>query len=227
MRHRILLVQDDPHLVSVLTGVLTGEGFAVDDTADGAEAVARLASEPFDLVLLDVMLPRHSGFEVCRDLRARGVRTPILMLTGRSEVQDKILGLKLGADDYVTKPFEVPELLARIHSLLRRWCDPQWAALSEYRFGSVFVDFSNGHVMRNGAPVSLSAKELQLLRYLISRRGLVLPRKELLSVVWGYCAAITRTLDVHIAALRHKLEDTPHRPRYIWTVRGKGYVFRG
>jgi two-component system alkaline phosphatase synthesis response regulator PhoP len=226
MRQRILLVEDDPSLVSVLTDALTAEGFAVDDTADGSEAVARLITQSFDLVLLDVGLPFHSGFEVCRELRARGIRAPILILTARSDLEDKVLGLKLGADDYVTKPFETTELRARVNALLRRWRNPQWTALSEYRFGSVFVDFMNGNVVRSGVPVSLSAKELQLLRYLISRRGLVLPREELLSVVWGYCAGITRTLDVHIAGLRQKLEETPHLPRYIWTVRGKGYLFR-
>jgi len=218
-RHRILLVDGDPVFVSALTGVLTGEGFDVRNAADRSEAVASVASETFDGILLD-------GFEVCSELRKLGIRTPILIMSARSRVEDKILGLKLGADDYITKPFEMTELLARIDAHLRRWRDPHWAALTEYRFGPVFVDFLNGSVLRNGVHVGLSTKELQLLRYMISRRGLVLSRHELLSVVWGYCAAITRTLDVHIAALRQKLEEIPHQPQYIWTVRGKGYVFR-
>ena len=216
MRQRILLVDDDSQLVSTLTDLLTSEGFDVRPTSDGSEAVARARSESFDLLLLD-------EFELCGKLRKLGVRTPILLMSRRSRVEDIILGLELGADDYITKPFETIELVARIRAHLRRSHD---AAMSEYRFGSVFVNFLNGNVVRNGAPVNLSAKELQLLRYLISRRGLVLARDELLSVVWGYGAAITRTLDVHIAALRQKLEETPHQPRYIWTVRGKGYVFR-
>ncbi len=220
MRHRILIVDDDTSLVLVLSDLLRSEGFSPFSTADAREAIARLSSEPFDLVLLDVLLPRHSGFDVCRQVRARGVRMPILMMSGRANVEDRILGLRLGADDYLTKPFDPPELLARIDALLRRWHDPRWAA------GSISVDFLTGNVRRDGATLSLSSKELQLLRYLIGQRGAVISREELLSAVWGYCGAITRTVDVHIAALRNKLEETPHEPRYIRTVRGQGYLFQ-
>ncbi len=225
MPDRILVVEDDPNLVSVLTCSLTAEGFEVEDTPDGSDAISRVIRGAFDLVLLDVILPLRSGFEVCRELRARGNRTPIVMLTARTEMEDKITGLGLGADDYITKPFEISELIARMRALLRRWRD-QRLAISEYRFGEVEVDFTNASVRRSGAPVYLSAKELQLLRYLIARRGAVLSRNELLRSVWGYRGGITRTLDMHIAALRQKLEEVPHQPRYILTVRGRGYLFR-
>ncbi len=225
MGDRILLVEDDPNLVSVLTCSLTAEGFEVEDTPDGSDAIARIIRGAFDLVLLDVILPLRSGFEVCRELRARGNRMPIVLLTARGDVEDKIVGLGAGADDYVTKPFDISELVARMRALLRRWRD-QRMALAEYHFGDIHVDFLNGNLTRNGVPVYLSTKELQLLRYLIARRGVVLSRNELLKSVWGYREAITRTLDMHIAALRQKLEDTPHQPRYILTERGRGYLFR-
>jgi DNA-binding response OmpR family regulator len=225
MSDRILVVEDDPNLVSVLTCSLTAEGFEVEDTPDGSDAIARVTREAFDLVLLDVILPVRNGLEICRELRARGNRTPIVMLTGRCGVEDKVAGLGMGADDYVVKPFEISELIARIRALLRRWRD-QRLALSDYRFGDIQVNFVNGSVTRNGASVGLSTKELHLLRYLIARRGAVVSRQELLHNVWGYRGAVTRTLDMHIAALRQKLEDVPHEPRFILTMRGQGYSFR-
>lgn len=226
MRHRILIVDDDEGLRTVLNDMLTNEGFATMLAADGKEGVSRATSDRFDLILLDVALPRQSGLEVCRELRARGVGVPILMLSGRSETQDRVLGLRLGADDYVTKPFEAPELLARIDALIRRWHDPRWAALAEFQFGAVQVDFVAGHASRNGVALNLPVKELQLLRHLIARRGSVVSREELLRGVWGAGAMITRTVDVHIATLRNKVEEEPHSPRYILTIRGKGYLFQ-
>jgi two-component system alkaline phosphatase synthesis response regulator PhoP len=226
MGHRILLVEDDPLLASALTAALVSDGYAVDNIANSSAAIAFVIDEPFDLVLLDADRSCSSGIEVCRELRARGIRTPIIILTGRNRVPDRILGLQLGADDYVVKPFDTGELLARIHAVLRRWRDLQQAVLAEYRFGSVFVDFLNGNVLRRGQPVNLSTKELRLLRHLIAHRRETQPRKDLLREVWGYLVETTRTLDVHIAALRQKLEDNPRKPRHILTVRREGYVFR-
>jgi DNA-binding response OmpR family regulator len=224
MSDRVLLVEGDLTLVATLTSALAATGYSVRNTASASEAVA-VVSTGVDLIVLDATLPQQSGFALCRELRTRGIRVPILMLSGRGGVEDKIRGLKLGADDCVGKPFDMSELLARIEALLRRWRSQQLTNLCEHRFGSVAVNFGSGRVVRNGVRVNLSAKELRLLRYLIARRGAVVGREELLRAVWGQETA-TRTLDVHIAALRAKLEDVPHRPRHIQTVRGEGYVFR-
>jgi two-component system alkaline phosphatase synthesis response regulator PhoP len=174
------------------------------------------------------MLPRLNGFDVCRDLRQRGVSTPIIMLTARGQVVDKVIGLKLGADDYVTKPFEMIELLARIESLLRRAPALPAPPSETYQFGAVRVDFRRAEVERDGRPVELSAREFQLLRYFIEHRGSTLSRDELLNEVWGYNAMpSTRTVDVHVAWLRQKLEPNPRHPQYILTVHGLGYKFVG
>ena len=229
MSQRILLVEDEPGLLMTLTDRLRSEGYTVETAADGEAGLARASGEQFDLLLLDVMLPRKNGFDVCRDLRQRGVQTPILMLTARGQVVDKVIGLKIGADDYVTKPFEMLELLARVEALLRRTPAPPSAETPEvYQFGSVRADFRRAEVVRDGARVELSAREFKLLQYLVAHRGATISRDELLNEVWGYDAMpSTRTVDVHVAWLRQKLEPNPHYPQFILTVHGLGYKFVG
>jgi two-component system, OmpR family, alkaline phosphatase synthesis response regulator PhoP len=229
MSKRILLVEDEPGLVLTLTDRLANEGFAVETARDGEAGLRRATGESFDLIILDVMLPRKNGFDVCRDLRQQGVETPVIMLTARGQVVDKVVGLKLGADDYVTKPFEMMELLARIEALLRRAPARAAAPSSEtYQFGPVEVDFRKAEVKREGRLMELSAREFQLLRYFIEHRGNAITRDELLNEVWGYNAMpSTRTVDVHVAWLRQKLEPNPRHPQYILTVHGLGYKFVG
>jgi two-component system, OmpR family, alkaline phosphatase synthesis response regulator PhoP len=225
---RILLVEDEPSLVTTLTDRLVAEGYDVESVGDGEQALAHPAAEFADLVILDVMLPGKSGFDVCRDLRQRGVRTPILMLTARSQVVDRVVGLKLGADDYLTKPFEMIELLARVEALLRRGKSPVAAANGTYAFGDIRVDFRRADVVRGGRPVPLSALEFKLLGYFIAHRGELLTRDELLDNVWGYDATpVTRTVDVHVSSLRQKLEQNPAHPQFILTVHRLGYKFAG
>lgn len=224
---RLLLVEDEPGLVLTLSDRLSCEGYAVESIADGESALERASKEPFDLILLDVMLPKLGGFDVLRELRHRDIETPVIMLTARGQVVDKVVGLKLGADDYVTKPFEMVELLARIEAKLRR--APVTLHPAEgYQFGDVRVDFRRAEVTRGGAPLDLSAREFQLLRYFIEHRGATLTRDELLNEVWGYNAMpSTRTVDVHVAWLRQKIEPNARHPQFILTVHGMGYKFAG
>ena len=224
---RILLVEDEPGLVLTLRDRLSREGYAVETATDGESGLSRAAGEAFDLVLLDVMLPRMGGFDVLKDLRKRNVETPVIMLTARGQVVDKVVGLKLGADDYVTKPFEMVELLARIEAKLRR--APSTPHPTEgYQFGGIRVDFRRAEVMKEGAPLDLSAREFQLLKYFIEHRGATLTRDELLNEVWGYNAMpSTRTVDVHVAWLRQKIEPNPRHPQFVLTVHGMGYKFAG
>jgi two-component system alkaline phosphatase synthesis response regulator PhoP len=224
---RLLLIEDEPGLVLTLRDRLSREGYAIETSADGESGLERAAGEVFDLVLLDVMLPRLNGFDVLRELRKRGVETPVIMLTAKSQVVDKVVGLKLGADDYVTKPFEMAELLARIEAKLRR--APAAAHPSEgYQFDDVRVDFRRAEVTKNGAPLELSAREFQLLKYFIEHRGATLTRDELLNEVWGYNSMpSTRTVDVHVAWLRQKIEPNSRHPQYILTIHGMGYKFAG
>lgn len=226
MHQRILIVEDDPNVALVLHDALSAEGYATEHATDGRRALQAAFTKAFDLTLLDVGLPDTDGFSVCDEMRRHGLHTPILLLTARTAPDDKVRGLRMGADDYVTKPFHVPELLARIQALLRRTSANPAAILVEYSFGGVFVDFYRGRATKHGHPVELTTKELVLLRYLIARRGLVVSREELLSEVWGYQSTHTRTVDVHIATLRQKLEDNPHMPRYVATIRGEGYQFQ-
>ena len=225
---RILLVEDEPSLVVTLTDRLEAEGYRVETSGDGEEALARATAGAFDLVILDVMLPGRNGFDVCRDLRQRGLQVPILMLTARAQVVDRVVGLKLGADDYLTKPFEMLELLARVEALLRRARTPIAPSVGAYAFGDVQVDFRRAEVSRGGQALALSALEYKLLRYFVENRGQVLSREELLDRVWGYdAAAQTRTVDVHVASLRQKVEPNPSRPQHIVTVHRLGYKFAG
>lgn len=226
-RPRVLLVEDEAGLRLTLTDRLTSEGYLVDTASDGDAGLERATRDPYDLIVLDVMLPRMSGFDVCREARRRGVSTPILILTARGQMVDKVVGLKLGADDYVTKPFEMPELMARLEALLRRRSGAQPGG-DAYRFGDVVVDFRRVEVTRSGRPVELSAREFKLLRHFVEHRGTVLSRDELLAQVWGYDEMpLTRTVDVHVAGLRQKIEVSAKSPQYIVTIHGHGYKFVG
>jgi two-component system alkaline phosphatase synthesis response regulator PhoP len=224
---RLLLVEDEPGLVMTLTDRLAAEGYEVESATDAATALTSATSGSYDAILMDVMLPGGNGFDICRTVRQRGVQTPILMLTARGQLVDRVVGLKLGADDYLVKPFEIAELLARIEALLRR-SPPPPGSTDTYRFGDIAVDFRKAEVTRQGTIVELSAREFKLLRYFVEHRGAALSRDELLNEVWGYNAMpSTRTVDVHVAWLRQKLEDSARHPQYILTVHGLGYKFAG
>ena len=226
MKENILLVEDEQALRSTLSVRLEGEGYIVDTAADGVEGLEKATSKPFDLIILDIMLPYRSGLDVCRDIRQAGLATPILFLTARHQTTDKVIGLKLGADDYVTKPFKAVELIARIEALLRRV--PIRSGHGVHQFGSIRVDIRRAEVTKDEKPVYLSAREFQLLRYFIERAGSTIPRVELLRSVWGYDTnTMTRTVDMHVASLREKLEENPRHPELIVTVAGVGYKFVG
>ncbi|MBI1763761.1 MAG: response regulator transcription factor [Acidobacteria bacterium] len=227
MKKRILLVEDEPGLVLALTDLLLNEGYEFETTPDGLAGLSLASEGRFDLVILDVNLPGKNGFDVCRDLRQRGVTTPILMLTARGQIIDKVLGLKLGADDYLTKPFDSLELLARVEARLRTAPSVAASSSSEsFHFGAIAVNFPSTEVRRHGQAVELSAREFELLRFFIERPGITLSRQQLLQEVWGYASDIeTRTVDVHVGWLRQKLEDDAKNPRHFLTVRGFGYKF--
>ena len=227
MNHaRILLVEDEPNLRRTLTDLLRSDGYLVESSGDGVEGQELATKNPFDLIILDVMLPSRDGFEVCRRLRENGVNAPILMLTARNELNNKVQGFKAGSDDYLTKPFETPELEARIEALLRRASRGARNQLKSYDFDGIHVDFARSELTKNGKSTALGEREARLLRYLIERKGTILSRDELLQEVWGYKSIpLTRTVDVHIAWLRQKIEDDPKNPRHIVTVHGQGYRF--
>ncbi|MSV32918.1 MAG: response regulator transcription factor [Bryobacterales bacterium] len=226
MNSRILLVEDEPGLVLTVSDLLMNEGYDVDTAMDGEAGLLKATSEPYDLIILDVMMPKRNGLDVCRDLRQRGYDTAILMLTAKTQVVDRVVGLKLGADDYLTKPFDPSELLARVEALLRRVKKEGRAQVRSFAFGDVVVDFESGQVTKGGVPVPLASKEMQLLRYLVDRRGKVVTREELMQNVWEYQSDVnSRTIDVHVAWLRQKLEDNQQTPVHMHTIRGKGYRF--
>jgi two-component system, OmpR family, alkaline phosphatase synthesis response regulator PhoP len=229
MSSRVLLIEDEESLLVFLTDRLRSEGYHVETAEDGKTGFERASNEPFDLIILDVMLPLRSGFDVCRDLRQCGIGVPILMLTARGEVVDRVIGLKLGADDYLVKPFEPIELLARMEAMLRRSpVSTADEAAEIYRFGQIRVDRRRGEVKRDNAQVELLPKEYRLLCYMIEHRDMILSRNRLLDEVWGYNATpTTRTVDTHIAGLRQKLEVDPRRPKHILTVHRLGYKFVG
>lgn len=223
---RILIVEDDPAMVIALCDAFEQEGYDVATATDGESALVHARDDPPDLMVLDVMLPKISGHEVCRRIRAEGQRLPIIMLTARGQEIDKVLGLKLGADDYVTKPFSLMELLARVEAVLRRSSDEVHAD-DVHIIGDVTVDLGAGEVRRNGEVVELSARELRLLAYLLEHRGRIVPRDVLLDAVWDYDdAPLTRTVDVHVSKLRKKLEPDPQHPQYLVTVHGMGYKLK-
>lgn len=222
MDKNILLVEDEPGLVLTLRDRLHKEGYRVENAGDGERGLQMALAGAFDLIILDVMLPRKNGLDVCRDLRQQGVIIPIIMLTARGQVMEKVLGLKLGADDYLAKPFDMLELLARMEALLRRPASAPGGSV--YQSGTLRLDVRSTTVWRKGKKVALSAREFQLLRYFIEHQGETISREELLKEVWGYEAPPnTRTVDVHVAWLRQKIEDDPKHPRLIHTVQGFGY----
>jgi two-component system, OmpR family, alkaline phosphatase synthesis response regulator PhoP len=227
MPANILLVEDETALRMTMGDRLRNEGYVVDYAVNGDEGFDKATALAFDLILLDVLLPRRNGFAVCHDIREAGLITPILMLTALGQTADKVRGLKIGADDYVTKPFNMQELMARVEALLRR--APSGPLVQErlHQFGSVRVDLRGTQVTRDGGAVNLSAREFQLLRYFLEHPGKTLSREELLTQVWGYShQTFTRTVDVHVASLRQKLEDEPRQPRFFLTVQGLGYKFK-
>ncbi len=227
-KFRILLIEDEPGLVLTLTDRLENEGYLVDSAVDGETGYCTALTGQHDLILLDIMLPGRNGLDLCRDLRAKNITIPILMLTARDLVTDKIVGLKLGADDYMTKPFEMLELLARIEALLRRIPELTNSVGDTYSFGDITFDFLKGEVFRNDQPVELSAREFALIRFFIENRGKILTREDLLIGVWGYDKApFTRTVDVHVASLRTKLGDGGSGgDGFLVTVHGRGYKFK-
>ncbi len=222
----LLLIEDEPGLRLTLTDRLVAEGYSVESRADGLTGLEAARMAGFDLILLDVMLPGMDGFTLCRTLRDEGVDTPVLMLTARGQVDDRVAGLKIGADDYLPKPFHTPELLARIEALLRR---AKKEPLGEhFRFGDVEIDAKAAIVRRAGSEVVLSAKEYQLLCFLVQHPGEAVTRETLLKEVWGYHATTnTRTVDVHMTWLRQKIEANPAEPVHLVTVRGIGYRLDG
>ncbi len=221
---KILLVDDEPGLRRTLSDRLRKEGYAVDTAANGTTGLDQARKGHYDVIILDLNLPAKDGLQVCHELRREGQNVAVLMLTARDSMADKITGLKSGADDYMTKPFESAELLARIEALLRRTKGD--LGPDELTFGEVVVRPRAGQVLRGGRAVRLSAQEFKLLVHLVRNPGVVLSRDELLDAVWGYQATPeTRTVDVHVSWLRQKLEPDPHNPRYIVTVYGLGYRF--
>lgn len=227
MPQKILVVEDEPGIVLGLRDNLEYEGFEVRAAADGEEALRCALEERPDLILLDLMLPKLSGLDVCRRLRRQGVETPVIMLTARGQEIDKVLGLEIGADDYVTKPFSVRELLARVRAQLRR-AEKRPATEDVCRFGSIELNFRKHQAWRNGQPFELSPREFALLKYFLQHRGETITRDQLLDEVWGYDNfPLTRTVDNHIARLRQKIEENPAEPQYIITVHRVGYKFLG
>jgi DNA-binding response OmpR family regulator len=222
---RILIVEDEPDIALGLRDDLARNGYEVEVVGDGDTALARADSERWDLILLDVMLPRLDGYEVCRELRRRRDRTPIILLTAKVQEAEKVLGLELGADDYVTKPFSPRELRARIKAVLRRFDE---GAAGVERFGDIEVDFDRAEVRRGGELVVVTALELRLLKTFLGRRGRVLSRSQLIDLAWDPGTNVTdRVVDTHILHLRQKVEPVPAEPRYIKGVRGIGYRFDG
>jgi DNA-binding response OmpR family regulator len=221
----ILVVEDDPAILRGLADNLRFESYEVLTAEDGESGYKLLAEKKPDLLILDLMLPRMSGYEVCRKARAAGIATPIMMLTARGEEADRVLGLDLGADDYVSKPFSIRELLARVRAILRR-AQPAAALPDELRFGDVEVDFLSYEARKGGSPLEMTPKEFQVLRLLAARSGEVVTRDELLNEVWGYeNYPTTRTVDNHVATLRAKIELDPANPEHLRTVHGVGYKF--
>ena len=222
---KILIVEDEPDMVMGLRDNFEFEGYEVITASDGASGLERAREHKPDLVVLDIMLPRISGLEVCKMLRSEGHEMPILMLTARGQEIDKVVGLELGADDYVTKPFSIREVLARVRAILRR-TDGAKKRLARYHFGDVELDFESYRATKASSPLELSPREFELLRYLIERKGETVSREKLLEDVWGYESyPSTRTVDTHIAKLRAKIGDSGSEPRFILTIHGTGYKF--
>ena len=224
---KVLIVEDDQAMAVALRDGFTYEGYAVEVARDGSAGLRLASDKRLDLVILDVMLPKMSGLDVCKHLRSTGNSTPIIMLTARGQEIDKVLGLKTGADDYVTKPFSFLELMARVEAVLRRASAPV-ETIERIQFGDVELCFRNFEATKGGRTLELSPREFKIMKYFVEHRGEVISRDQLLDAVWGYdCLPLTRTVDMHIAKLRQKIEDTPSDPRYIITVHRVGYKFTG
>ncbi len=222
---RVLIVEDDDAMARALKDGFEFEGFEVTVARDGAEGLRIAGETAQDLILLDLMIPKIGGLDVCKRIRASGSAVPIIMLTARGQEIDKVLGLKSGADDYVTKPFGVMELMARVEAVMRR-SRGQADGADSYRFGDVEVSFRRCEATKGGRPIELSALELKLLEFLVRHRGEVLSRDQLLDGVWGYeGSSVSRTVDMHVVKLRRKIEDRPEHPRHLLTVHGLGYKF--
>jgi DNA-binding response OmpR family regulator len=222
---KVLIIEDEPNMILGIRDSFEYEGYEVLAARDGEEGLNIVSTAKPDIILLDVMLPLMSGIDVCRTLRSKGVETPIIMLTARSQEIDKVVGLEIGADDYVTKPFSIKELLARVRAHLRRALK-QVADIETFRFSNVELNFKKYRASKGGKELELSAREFDILRYLIQRRDEIVTRDQLLDEVWGYMnSPISRTIDNHIAKLRQKIEDTPSDPRHIITVHRVGYRF--
>ena len=224
-RQKILIVEDEPDMVLGLRDNFEFEGYVVVTASDGASGLEKARAEKPDLLILDIMMPKLSGLEVCKTLRGEGFEKPIIMLTARGQEIDKVVGLELGADDYVTKPFSIRELLARVRAILRR-TDGAKKRLARYRFADLELDFETYRAKKGGEPLDMSPREFELLRYLIERKGETVSRDRLLEDVWGYESyPSTRTVDTHIAKLRAKIGDSGSEPRHILTIHGMGYKF--
>lgn len=222
---RVLVVEDDASILRGLTDALQSEHYTVQSTGDGKKGYELIKRGSFDVVILDIMLPEMNGFEICKALRSEGNTIPIIMLTGKGEEMDKVLGLELGADDYVTKPFSIRELMARIHAVIRRHTQPQ-KEITETDFGDVHLDFKKQEATKGKKKIEISAKEFQILKYFIERQGEVISRSQLLDDVWGYDSMpTTRTVDNYILSLRKKIETKPSSPKHLLTVHTAGYKF--
>jgi two-component system alkaline phosphatase synthesis response regulator PhoP len=228
MTAKILIIEDEPGLITTLRDRLHKQGYLVTTARDGEAGLDLMKREPADLILLDLMLPGQNGLTVCEKLRKAGSTAPILMLTARRQTKDKVAGLKAGGDDYLTKPFQMSELLARVEALLRRAASSPGMTPARHQIGAIAIDTRSTEVTRDGSVVPMSAKEFQLLRYFVEHPNVTLSRQELLREVWGYNShPSTRTVDVHVAWLRQKLEPDPKNPKFILTVVGFGYKFAG
>jgi two-component system, OmpR family, alkaline phosphatase synthesis response regulator PhoP len=226
MKSRILLVEDEAGVALVVSDLLRAEGHTVETAPDGKSGLRQAMEAKFDLLILDVMLPGLNGFDLCHAIRERGFDGAILMLTAKGQIPDRVHGLRTGADDYLVKPFDPDELLARVAALLRRVHKEQLTPVLHFQFGNVTADFDRMVFTKGGLPISLAAKEVELLRLLINHRGQVLTREQILQQVWSEQPFITdRTVNVHIAWLRQKLEEQPQSPKHILTARGEGYRF--
>jgi two-component system alkaline phosphatase synthesis response regulator PhoP len=223
---RVLVVEDDPAMTVALRDGFEYEGYSVQVATDGEAGLRFATTEEFDLLILDVMMPKLSGFDVCKQLRSAGHDIPIIMLTARGQEIDKVMGLKTGADDYVTKPFSFLELMARVEAVLRR--SQRTEKLTAYQFGAIALDFQKLTATKAGQPLQLSAREFRLLEYFVAHHGEEVTRDQLLQAVWEYDRfPLTRTVDMHITKLRQKIEETPSEPHYIITVHRVGYKFIG
>ena len=222
---RILIIEDDPAIQRGLMDALTAEHFDIHVSGDGSEGLKTAQQKRVDLIILDIMLPGMNGFEICRELRSKGTDIPILMLTGKGEEMDKVLGLELGADDYLTKPFSIRELVARVKALLRRQSHID-QAIEEASFGNIHIDFAKQEALRGSKNLHLTSREFDLLKFMIAREGKVISRSTLLDEVWGYeQTPTTRTIDNFILSLRKKIEVNPSKPKHLLTVHTSGYKF--